>query len=288
MSSKETSEVIDLTADLTDADLTDADRRKNEAIIRFYHAALERAIPLIEPGSVDDFARRCPQPPAPDASLSDKHSYYIAAVNHAGNFLQGEQRYVDVMRRDKEPMENWEKGASVMLRIYFGPLVKPSAMFFPLWMEPVLSEVGIRLLAHKSKGVSRSDPTLMLACLGLGEGSTDPPLVYVCKPDEFFVAWVPDELGCEQEPDYDISDIVWEKARATLKEGRTYRDWAKVGQDFAARFKFIQDFGIERAMEFEHAQGAGYSVGPEAPSKLLGALRVNGGKAFGADGTPLW
>lgn len=73
-------------------------------------------------------------------------------------------------------------------------------------MEPVLSEMGVLLLVHESKGVSLSDPYAGARLPGperreLSQHSTDPPLAYVCKPGEFFVAWVPDEAGCEQEPE---------------------------------------------------------------------------------------
>lgn len=276
-------EVIDLTADLTAAD-----RRKLEAIVRFYQTALDKATPLISPESLTEFTRQSPHPPAPDASLPVKHAYYKAAVDNAGVFLENTRRYMDQLRYDEEPLETWTKGAPVMLRISFGRFIESSAMFFPLWMYPMLSEVGIDILAHESKGVSRLDPTMMLACLGLDSERVDPPLVYICEPHEFIVAWVPDKDGCEQEPVIDIPDSVWEKARAALKQGRDYRDWARVGRDLAARFQFIKEFGVERAMEFEHAQERGYTVDSEKIRELHGPARLGGGKAFGADGTPLW
>lgn len=276
-------EVIDLTTDLTDADC-----RKLEAIVHFYKTALDKAMPLIDPDSVADFNRLSPQPPAPNASLPVKHAYYKAAVDNAGEFLNETRRYMDQLRHDEGPLETWTKGAPVMLRISFGQFIKSSAMFFPLWMYPMLSEVGIDLLAHESKGVSRLDPTMMLACLSLDNKSVNPPLVYICEPHEFIITWSPDKDGCEQEPVIDIPDSVWEKARAALKQGRGYRDWAKIGRDLAARFQFIKEFGIERAMEFEHAQERGYIVNSEKIRELHGPARLGGGKAFSADGTPLW
>lgn len=276
-------EVIDLTTDLTDADC-----RKLEAIVRFYKTALDKAMPLIDPDSMADFTRLSPQPSTPDASLPVQHAYYKAAVNNAGKFLNGTRRYMDQLRRDEGPSETWTKGAAVMLRISFGRFIKSSAMFFPLWMYPMLSEIGIDLLAHESKGVSRLDPTMMLACLGLDSERVNPPLVYICEPSEFVVTWVPDKDGCEQEPVIDVPDSVWEKARAALKKGRDYRDWARVGRDLAARLQFIKEFGIERAMEFENAQEGGYRVDSENIRELHGSARLGGGKAFAANGTPLW
>lgn len=280
---KETDEVIDLTADLTDADY-----RKLESIVCFYKTALDKAVPLIDPDSLAEFTRLAPQPPPPSTSLPVKHAYYKSAVNNAGEFLNGTRRYMDQLRRDEGHLETWTKGAPVMLRVSFGRFIKSSAMFFPLWMNPMLSEVGIDLLAHESKGVSRLDPTMMLACLGLDSERVEPPLVYICEPHEFIVTWVSDKDGCEQEPVIDIPDSVWEKARATLDQGRDYRDWARVGRDLAARYQFIKEFGIERAMEFEHAREAGYGVAPGKVRELHGQARLGGGKAFAADGTPLW
>ncbi|KAJ0108697.1 hypothetical protein J7T55_011186 [Diaporthe amygdali] len=292
---KEPNEIIDLTSIASHRppqlaqviDLT-MDHYKLEAIVRFYQTALEKATSLIDPDSMAEFTRLSPQPTMPDATLPVQHAYYKAAVNNAGSFLNDTRRHMDQIRRDDDEgaHETWTKGASVMLRVSFGRFIKSSAMFFPMWMNPMLSEIGINLLAHESKGVSRLDPTMMLACLGLD--TVNPPLVYFCEPHEFIVTWLPDKDGCEQEPLIDIPDSVWEKARSALRQGRDYRDWARVGRDLATRYQFIKEFGIERAMEFEHAQGRGYKVDAEKVRELHGAAWFGGGKAFGADGTPLW